>query len=53
MSLAIIILTLVAAWLAGPRNQTGVIVTGAIFLVGYLGFVYYIRRRSRDDDVDQ
>ena len=53
MSLAIIFLTLVAAWFAGPRNQTAVIVTGAILLLGYLGFVYYVRRRNRDDDVDQ
>jgi hypothetical protein len=52
MSAAIILITLVAAWLAGPRNQTGVIVTGAIVLLGYLGFVYWVRRRSRDD-VDQ
>jgi hypothetical protein len=52
MSLAIIFLTLIAAWLAGPRNQTGVIVTGAIVLLAYLGFVYYVRRRNRDD-VDQ
>ena len=52
MSAAIIVITLVAAWLAGPRNQTAVIVTGAIVLLGYLGFVYWVRRRSRDD-VDQ
>jgi hypothetical protein len=52
MSVAIIAITLVAAWIAGPRNQTGVIVTGAIVLLGYLGFVYWVGRRSRDD-VDQ
>jgi hypothetical protein len=49
MSAAIIVVTLFAAWLAGPRNQTGVIVTGAIVLLGYLAFVYWVRRRSRDD----
>ena len=32
MSAAIVVVTLFAAWLAGPRNQTGVIVTGAIVL---------------------
>ena len=52
MSAAIIVITLVAAWLAGPRNQAAVIVTGAIVLLGYLGFLYWVRRRSRDD-VDQ
>jgi hypothetical protein len=30
----------------------GVIVTGAIILLAYLGFVLYVRRRGRDD-VDQ
>ena len=49
MSVAIILVTLFAAWVAGPRNQTGVIVTGAIILLAYLGFVLYVRRRSRDD----
>jgi hypothetical protein len=52
MSAAIIVITLVAAWLAGPRNQSGVVVTGVIVLLGYLAFVYWVRRRSRDD-VDQ
>ena len=52
MSAAIIIVTLFAAWLAGPRNQPGVVVTGAIVLLGYLAFVLWVRRRSRDD-VDQ
>jgi hypothetical protein len=52
MSAAIIVVTLVAAWLAGPRNQTAVIATGAIVLLGYLGFVYWVRRRG-GDDVDQ
>jgi len=52
MSAAIILVTLFAAWLAGPRNQAGVIATGAIVLLGYLAFVYWVRRRSRDD-VDQ
>ena len=52
MSAAIIVITLVAAWLAAPRNQTAVIATGAIVLLGYFGFVYWVRRRSRDD-VDQ
>jgi hypothetical protein len=52
MSVAIILVTLFAAWLAGPRNQSGVIVTGAIVLLGYLAFVFWVRRRSRDD-VDQ
>ena len=49
MSVAIIVVTLFAAWLAGPRNQAGVIVTGAIVLLGYLAFVFWVRRRSRDD----
>jgi hypothetical protein len=49
MSVAIIVVTLFAAWLAGPRNQSGVIVTGAIVLLGYLAFVFWVRRRSRDD----
>ena len=49
MSAAIIVVTLFAAWLAGPRNQAGVIVTGAIVLLGYLAFVFWVRRRSRDD----
>ena len=52
MSAAIIVVTLFAAWVAGPRNQSGVIVTGAIILLGYLAFVFWVRRRSRDD-VDQ
>ena len=52
MSAGIIVVTLFAAWLAGPRNQTGVIVTGAIILLGYLAFVYWVRRRNRDN-VDQ
>ena len=49
MSAAIILVTLFAAWLAGPRNQSGVIVTGVIVLLGYLAFVFWVRRRSRDD----
>jgi hypothetical protein len=49
MSAAIIVVTLLAAWVAGPRNQSGVIVTGAIILLGYLAFVFWVRRRSRDD----
>jgi len=49
MSVAIILVTLFAAWLAGPRNQSVVIVTGAIVLLGYLAFVFWVRRRSRDD----
>ena len=47
---AIVLVTLFAAWVAGPRNQTGVIVTGAIILLAYLGFVLYVRRRNHGDD---
>jgi hypothetical protein len=49
MSAAIIAVTLFAAWIAGPRNQASVLVTGAIVLLGYLAFVSWVRRRSRDD----
>jgi hypothetical protein len=51
MSGAIIFVTLLAAYVAGPRNQTGVIVTGVLVLLAYLGFVFWVRRRNRDDDL--
>ena len=51
--IVIIVATVIFAWIAGPRNQSGVILTGAIILVAYLGIVYFLRRRGRDDDVDQ
>ena len=49
---AIVLVTLFAAWVAGPRNQTGVIVTGATILLAYLGFVLYVRRRNHDDGAE-
>ena len=49
MSLAVIAITVVAAWLAGPDARTGVVITGVVILVAYLGFVYYVRRRGEDD----
>ena len=49
---AIVLVTLFAAWVAGPRNQTGVIVTGAIILLAYVGFVLYVRRRNHDDGAE-
>jgi uncharacterized membrane protein YqjE len=49
MVTAIVVLTLVVAWIAGPRNQAAVIATGAFFLVAYLGVVWYLRRRRSDD----
>jgi uncharacterized membrane protein YqjE len=49
MATAIIVLTLVVAWIAGPRNQAAVIATGAFLLVAYLGVVWYLRRRRSDD----
>ena len=49
MATAIIVLTLVIAWIVGPRDQAAVIATGALILVAYLGLVWYLRRRRRDD----
>ena len=49
MATAIIVLTLVVAWIVGPRNQAAVIAAGALLLVVYLGIVFFLRRRRRDD----
>jgi hypothetical protein len=49
----IIAMTVIFAWIAGPTNQSSVILSGAIILVVYLGIVFFLRRRRRDDDVDQ
>ena len=51
--IVIIVMTVVFAWIAGPRNQSGVILSGVIILVAYLGIVFFLRRRRSDDDVDQ
>ena len=49
-AIVIIVFTLIFAWLAGPRDQAAVIAIGVIFLVAYLGFVFFLRRRRREDD---
>lgn len=49
-AIVIIVFTLIFAWLAGPRDQATVIAIGVIILVAYLGFVFFLRRRRREDD---
>jgi membrane protein YdbS with pleckstrin-like domain len=51
--IVIIVMTLIFAWIAGPQNQSSVILSGAVILIAYLGIVFFLRRRRRDDDVDQ
>jgi L-asparagine transporter-like permease len=51
-AIVIIVFTLIFAWLAGPRDQATVIAIGVIFLVAYLGLVFFLRWRRRDNDAD-